>query len=71
MGAFNVPDAGISLNGQIYISAKTGHTMAAGDAPPVGVPAGFGLLLQGHYPYPNHEKAIANGPQDLPRDGLE
>jgi hypothetical protein len=26
MGAFDVPDAGVSLNGQIYISAKTGHT---------------------------------------------
>jgi len=26
MGPFDVPDAGISLNGQIYISAKTGHT---------------------------------------------
>jgi hypothetical protein len=26
MGADNVPDAGISLNGQIYISAKTGTT---------------------------------------------
>ena len=32
MGAFNVPDAGISLNGQIYISAKTGHTSTTGDS---------------------------------------
>ena len=27
MGAFNVPNGGITLNGQIYISVHTGHTM--------------------------------------------
>ena len=27
MGAFNVPNGGITLNGQIYISVKTGHSM--------------------------------------------
>lgn len=31
MGAFNVPDAGISLAGNTYVVCKTGHTASTGD----------------------------------------
>ncbi len=31
MGAFNVPDSGISVAGNTYVVCKTGHTPAAGD----------------------------------------
>lgn len=31
MGAFNVPDSGISVNGNTYVVCKTGHTSATGD----------------------------------------
>jgi len=31
MGAFNVPDSGISVNGNTYVVCKTGHTQGTGD----------------------------------------
>jgi len=31
MGSFNVPDSGISVNGNTYVVCKTGHTPATGD----------------------------------------
>ncbi len=37
MGAFNVPDSGISLAGNTYVVCKTGHTQATGNTNDVSV----------------------------------